>query len=129
MWLRDWSELQQQYYYAQSSRRSGKLWMSKVIRKLWKIAWQLWTHRNQALHDTEEHRARVMVLASIQAIYRAPRNHLPPQVQRHFLPWPVMSAKPLAFLEAWLEAYKAYKEYYSTRARQRTRRVQRSLGL
>ena len=72
MWLRDWSELQQQYYHTQSSRRSGKLWMSKIIRKLWKIAWQLWTHRNQALHDTEEHRARVMVLASIQAIYLAP---------------------------------------------------------
>ena len=130
MWLRDWSILQQSHYDTIGSRRSGKLWLSKLIRRIWQIAWNLWIHRNKALHETDEHRARVTVLASIQAIYRLPRTTLPSQLQRRFIPWEEMSTKPIPFLEAWLKAYQVYKQHYrSSRSyRNRQSRVQRSLG-
>jgi len=52
-----WEEAQQEYYLWIQSKRTGLRWLSALIRKLWDLAWDMWDHRNQILHDREEGQA------------------------------------------------------------------------
>lgn len=49
-----WAEVQQAYLDWCGSRRTGKRWLSALIRKLWDIAWDQWEHRNGILHNVED---------------------------------------------------------------------------
>jgi hypothetical protein len=51
--VQGWADIQQRYYEFIRSRRLGRRWIAAVIRKMWDIAWDLWEHRNQVLHDRE----------------------------------------------------------------------------
>ena len=48
----EWARAQQAYYQWRDIRRTGKRWAVALIRKLWEIAWDLWSDRNDALHQT-----------------------------------------------------------------------------
>ena len=53
-WLaKEWELVQQAYYNLIKSRRSGKRWTISIIKKLWQVAWDLWDHRNQILHEKD----------------------------------------------------------------------------
>jgi hypothetical protein len=43
---RHWTDEQNIYHSEVSQATSGKKWAHLVIRKLWRIAWDLWEHRN-----------------------------------------------------------------------------------
>ena len=44
---------QHRYYTILLSRKKGTSWGKRLILKCWNIIYQLWMHRNAALHDTE----------------------------------------------------------------------------
>ena len=44
---------QQCHYTSLKSRKTGVRWGIQLVDKLWNIIYQLWTHRNKCLHDTE----------------------------------------------------------------------------
>jgi ribonuclease HI len=46
-----WRQIQQQHFLNNNSQKSATLWMAKVQRRIWEIAWELWMHRNNMLHD------------------------------------------------------------------------------
>jgi hypothetical protein len=47
-----WSKVQERWFEKIGKpRRSGKRWLSAVIRKMQNVAWDLWQHRNQVVHD------------------------------------------------------------------------------
>ena len=48
-----WIEYQQKYFRDTKSRRSVRLWASKLIQALWEFTAQVWGDRNSRLHDTE----------------------------------------------------------------------------
>ena len=48
-----WAETQQRYFDFIKSKRTGKRWLSAVIRKCWDIAWDQWDHRNKVLNDKD----------------------------------------------------------------------------
>jgi hypothetical protein len=50
-WASDWRECQTVYLRERQSQRSSALWISKVQRRIWEIAWQMWQHRNNILHN------------------------------------------------------------------------------
>ena len=50
-WSKHWRRYQQQHLAQIRSKRSALLWISKLQRKIWHIAWELWTHRNNRLHS------------------------------------------------------------------------------
>ncbi len=53
-WLStEWEVLQQEHYSATHSRRSGRHWASNLVKKVWRMAWSLWEHRNCILHEQE----------------------------------------------------------------------------
>jgi hypothetical protein len=63
----DWAAIQQKYYEWIGSRRSGRRWVSMLIRKLWEVAWDLWEHRNGIVHARAVNSGQLrLTLASIQ---------------------------------------------------------------
>ena len=51
--VQGWQDIQQQYFIFIKSRKTGRRWLSSLIRKLWQVAWDMWEHRNSILHDRE----------------------------------------------------------------------------
>jgi len=45
--------LQNSYYIATHSKKKGATWATKLIIKCWNVVFQLWTHRNSVLHETQ----------------------------------------------------------------------------
>eukprot|EP00957_Ditylum_brightwellii_P023001 1735973-Ditylum_brightwellii.AAC.1 len=44
-----WAEIQHQYFLCLSLRRTGKRFISALIKKLWDTSWDFWQHRNNHL--------------------------------------------------------------------------------
>jgi len=50
-WLSlEWRAQQAAYWAQWKHQKSSKWWMVELIKKLWNISWDLWDHRNEALH-------------------------------------------------------------------------------
>ena len=47
-----WARAQQEYLISLGRRTTGTQWMSRIIRRIWQIAWELWVHRRQVLEST-----------------------------------------------------------------------------
>jgi hypothetical protein len=54
VWDQHWCEAQQLYLSTINSTKSATLWLAKVQRKLWLIAWTMWEHRNKIYHDVHK---------------------------------------------------------------------------
>ena len=50
-WSKHWNECQAEYFKAINRPNSSTLLLSKVQRRIWQIAWEMWFHRNQHLHS------------------------------------------------------------------------------
>lgn len=50
---KEWAIIQQRYYQLLKSRRTGIRWTIALIKMLWDVAWELWEHRNEVLHEKE----------------------------------------------------------------------------
>ena len=46
-----WIYAQQDHYNRISSKRTGKRWLSELIKKLWSVSWDMWRFRNGILHS------------------------------------------------------------------------------
>ena len=63
------TDCQHQYYLAQGSRRTGHRWTVALIQKLQMVAWDMWDHRNNVLHnDPLRHHLQDDLLAATAAI-------------------------------------------------------------
>ena len=49
----EWARVQQEYYQWIGIQRSGKRWVTALIKKLWQILWDIWDNRNDFLHKTQ----------------------------------------------------------------------------
>jgi len=50
-WSKEWALVQQRYYERKQSRKTGRAWMTKVIKSVWEGCWTLWNCRNKHLHS------------------------------------------------------------------------------
>ena len=46
-----WIDSQQCYYLHVGSKKSGKRWLSSLIKKMWSVSWDMWRFRNGILHS------------------------------------------------------------------------------
>jgi hypothetical protein len=44
-----WVKLQQAHYNDLGKRNTGKRWVTQLLRKFWRVSWDLWTHRRSVL--------------------------------------------------------------------------------
>jgi hypothetical protein len=49
-----WQATQKIYFARIGSARSPKRWTTALIQKLWDVAWDMWEHRNDILHNQEQ---------------------------------------------------------------------------
>jgi hypothetical protein len=59
-WSSYWIKIQENHFRKLKRRRSGKRWLTSIIKQMWNISWDLWDHRNQVQLEraTEERRAK-----------------------------------------------------------------------
>lgn len=50
-WATEWRQKQSLHLSSMNSKKSGLLWISRVQRRIWEIAWKMWEHRNNILHN------------------------------------------------------------------------------
>jgi hypothetical protein len=50
-WALEWRLCQAQYLQFLNSQKSSTLWISRAQRRIWMIAWDMWSHRNKFLHN------------------------------------------------------------------------------
>jgi hypothetical protein len=50
---RFWEGYQDVYIQQQSIQQSSQKWAARLVRRLWKIAWELWQHRNSKEHNDD----------------------------------------------------------------------------
>jgi hypothetical protein len=50
-WALEWQQCQSVYLIHINSRKSSLLWISRVQRRIWLMAWNMWEHRNNFLHN------------------------------------------------------------------------------
>jgi hypothetical protein len=48
-----WVDLQQQHFHRMASRKSGRRWLTSIIRKQWRVAWDIWDYRNSVVHHKD----------------------------------------------------------------------------
>ena len=131
MWLQDWVPLQQVYLDYKGSRRSGKLWLSGLIRQLHELAWDLWISRNQALHQQKTYTTHLQIQAQIRHHYSVPRHHYPLHVHHRFTDLNKLLQSPPAQQRAWLialDTYIANDPKSLEKEVKKRRRVLRSVG-
>ena len=60
-----WSEEQQLYRTENNLATSGRKWAQLIIRRLWKIAWDLWSHRNMEAHKNDSQIQRDQLIVQV----------------------------------------------------------------
>jgi hypothetical protein len=45
-----WKKVIEQHFLATNSKKSAELWLSKLVRQIWNLQWELWMDRNDTLH-------------------------------------------------------------------------------
>ena len=53
-WAIGWAEKQEQYFKSKSRMKTGQRWLAELIKKLWKVSWDMWEHRNNILFDEKQ---------------------------------------------------------------------------
>jgi hypothetical protein len=111
----DWQFAQQHYFKSLKSMKSGRRWVSALIRKLWTVAWDQWQHRNGILHDrdsTQQHKLlshdtdRLISRQFAMGVQGLPSNN-------HFLfqePMEELLKAPLYVRKQWLALAQSARE-------------------
>ena len=107
-------QLQQKHYTEHKSRKLGTKWGELLIIKLWQIIQQIWTHRNNMLHETEainyvsgmEHLQEAIFLEHLQGL-----DNLPYVYASYFLiSLPTLFKKKATHLKQWFLVIRSGRE-------------------
>jgi len=118
---RQWQLEQAKFWTTIKTRKSSKRWVSELIKKLWNISWDLWTHRNEELHTSETARTQILEQDINRRIVQAFQSGsiVLPRDAVHLLqgePERVLGL-PLTTKQLWLDTWEAAKRR-QTRAAQ-----------
>ena len=54
--IKGWDQVQQEYYTSISSKKTGRRWLTQLLKCLMSIAWDMWSDRNNIKHNTMNHK-------------------------------------------------------------------------
>jgi len=57
---RQWREEQEIYWKAIKSRKSSRRWTVALLQRLMTTAWDMWQHRNKALHESDTNKQAIV---------------------------------------------------------------------
>jgi hypothetical protein len=95
-----WVELQQLHFQCTASRKSGRRWLTAIIRKQWRVAWDIWDYRNSVVHHKDfgtaaarmQHSVRMehakgVVSSDMRVFFKASLRVLLQQSTQHQAEW------------------------------------------
>ena len=102
-----WASTQTAHYEYLGRRSTGVQWMSRVIRMIWQIAWDMWIHRRR-IKDTPDDCAlpgmHATLDAAVSAAFAAQLSSPDPTLTRWFSRSPnAIHHESLDWKERWLE--------------------------
>lgn len=113
-----WAKAQQAHYEHLGRRTTGHQWMSKLIRMIWQIAWDLWIHRRRIKDSLDNQILPAMhmemddAITSAFAVYQLNPN---PSLSRWFNRTPQeLHAESLDWKGRWLEMIQACTQQNTT---------------
>lgn len=84
-----WAQIQHSYYQSLGKRNNGLNWAAKLIVQLWEINYQVWTFRNNSLHNNQKFLRQLHgeshLNSSITLEFHQGLNILPTQLAPFFL--------------------------------------------
>ena len=106
-----WESTQQQYYEWIRKRYTGRRWVTKLLRQLWSISWQMWRHR-QAINEQPTSKTMVAIHAELDTQIDAEYNFFSTNPSPHLQRWFSQSIDTLYQddedgKKQWLEAVQA----------------------
>jgi len=118
---RMWQTEQAKFWTTIKTRKSSKRWVSELIKKLWEISWDLWTHRNEELHSSDTARGQILehdVNTRIAQAYQSGSRELPRDAL-HLIQAPQerVLEQPLITKQLWLDTWEAAKRRQERAAR------------
>jgi len=116
-----WREEQDQYWKAFKSRKSSKRWTTALIKRLMMTAWDMWHHRNEALHKSKTNQQEIIeasVNSQIIKVYEQDKKDLPKEA------WCLMKRPlkrllrfPEYYKQQWLATLEAVQERFARQQR------------
>jgi hypothetical protein len=76
-----WRNQQADFWIGQNSRKSPQRWASTLVSKILAITWEIWSHRNNTLHNSQKQLADENINTDITSLYEAGSSHLPTRIQ------------------------------------------------
>ena len=111
-WSQGWAEVQHAYLVSLSRRTTGQRWLSRLIKKQWEIAWDLWKHRTAIAHSPDSFSlalAHDQINEEIRALYLGTHHTIYPPLQRWFRqPLTNLLQQPLAFKQDWIVMVRSF---------------------
>mmetsp|Transcript_19113 Transcript_19113/g.45257 ORF Transcript_19113/g.45257 Transcript_19113/m.45257 type:complete len:406 (-) Transcript_19113:181-1398(-) len=116
---RKWERIQADHFRNQGSLRSGKRWVTELLKKLWNTAWDLWSYRCFQLnsgHDEEAIRLVTGLDRHIVHVLRLGPNFIPPELHSLVKCMPsTLLRRPVEAKLAWLDKIELGREYLTGR--------------
>ncbi len=108
---RRWREEQEVYWKAFKSRKSSRRWTTELIKRLMMTAWDMWNHRNKALHEEASNRNSILedaVNQQIREVYDQGTDQIPTEAQTLMKrPLPKLLKLPESYKKQWLDSVEA----------------------
>lgn len=107
MLVKQWAEVQHQYYLWLNRHTTGQRWLARLILKLWEIAWDLWSHRYMVMTSPNSFAMTQLHLDLDDSILRA-YDVFTPDPPLHLARWfsqplPSVLSESLEFKRQWLD--------------------------
>ena len=107
-----WAEAQQKAFIRARSRRTGKRWITALVKKLAETAWHMWDHRNSVNNEAATSTASIEINNLITAQYEEGFFHLPEATKRQTRkPLQELLQAPLRTRKNWLHNIRTAREY------------------
>jgi len=109
-----WREEQDNFWKACKSRKSSKRWTTALITRLMMTDWDMWQHRNKALHESDVNRQEIIedaINQQISQVYEQGHDHLPPVVRplmKRSLPQ--LLCLPAPYKRQWMATIEAVRK-------------------
>lgn len=121
-WLsQSWADIQQEHYTNCRSRCTGKRWLIAVIKKLWDVSWNLWSHRNGILHEKTNcvtQSSQKQLHQRVTRLYQELRHHRNTDTKHFtFLSLRRLLTKDTVYLSVWLRQIIAVLKRFQDRPR------------
>jgi len=120
------------YWKAARTRKSCQRWTTKLIKKLLGIAWDMWQHCNEALHEDPENRPQILeteVNQNVTELYGLGQGAFANSTSLFKHPLIELLQLPLAYKSHWLETVKIAKAQKDRRKADPYQQEQRSMQI